>query len=98
MDEKGLPVPKAHEVSDRSYLKKLFEKCLNEVWVDFRTVMEYLKIQNICVEPLKQYNQSKEELYSVERKIFVASQVLLIANRIRVQENLPPFKVHNISY
>lgn len=98
MNEQGLPVPKQNEVSEPSYLKKLFEKCLNEVWVDFRTVLEYLKEHDIKAEALKQYNECKEELYSVDRKIFVASQILLIANRIRVQDHLPPFKVHELSF
>lgn len=97
-DENGLPVPTAKERREKSYLKKLFSICMNEEWVDFSIVLEYLREQNINVEFLNQRNKYGEDLYALNRKIFVASQVLLVANRLRVEEKKSPFKVQNVSW
>lgn len=91
-------VPTKQETESVSYLKKFFEKCFNETWVDFKTVLEYLHQQNVVVESLKQFNQKGEALYAIGQKIFLASQILLIANRLRLEENTPPFKVTNLSF
>ncbi|CAO5682510.1 MAG: hypothetical protein HEEMFOPI_01711 [Holosporales bacterium] len=91
-------IPSKEETESVSYLKKFFENCFNETWVDFQTVLEYLKKQRVMVEPLGQFNKKGEELYSIGQKIFLASQILLIANRLRVEENASPFKVKNLSF
>lgn len=90
--------PSKEETESVSYLKKFFEKCFNETWVEFQTVLKYLKNQHVIVESLGQFNKKGEELYSIGQKIFLASQILLIANRLRVEENASPFKVKNLSF
>jgi len=90
--------PKVRRRSSTSYLQKFFEKCFNEHWVKFDAVLEYLKKHHIFVESLESKNTDQSSLYALNNKIFTASQVLLVANRIRVEQNLNPFKVQDVSF
>jgi hypothetical protein len=96
--ENGLPIPPVKEKKHLLYFKKLFSVCLNEEWVTFEKVEEFLKNYNFVIKPMMHYQGSKESLYSMNRRIVTKAQILLQANKIRVEEKKTPFKVMDVSY
>jgi hypothetical protein len=84
------------ERSKKFHIKKFFEKCMNEEWVSFKDVLIYLKQNGVIVVELDQKNEEGQKLFALNRKIFVDSQVLLVANRMRIEEKKAPFKVERI--
>jgi hypothetical protein len=47
---------------------------------------------------LHKTNNDGEPLYSLNNKIVVSTQILLVANRMRVENADVPFKVKNLSW
>jgi hypothetical protein len=86
------------EHNEKSYIKKFFQKCMNENWVSFNNVVDYLRQKGIDVEFLDKKNNNHEDLYALNNKVFVAPQVLLVANKLRIEEKKMPFKVENVSW
>lgn len=95
--ENGLPIPTENQKIELSYLKRLFKKCMNEEWVDFQVVIDYLLKKGISVQLLGQFNHEHEPLYAMDNKIVVPAQIMLKANRLRVENNKTPFKVQDVS-
>ncbi|CAO5677044.1 MAG: hypothetical protein HEEMFOPI_01055 [Holosporales bacterium] len=96
--DNGLPKVPKNQRRHPSYLKDLFEKCFNEHWVTFDEVLNYLKEKKLHVTKLNQKSDTFETMYALKNKIFVASQILLIANKLRVEENQIPYKVESMSW
>ena len=82
----------------KSYIQKIFHKCMNEYWVSFNEVIDYLSEKGISVVHLNRKNNDNEDLYALNNKIFIATQVLLVANRLRIDEKKTPFKVERVSF
>lgn len=80
------------------FIKRFFALETREKWVDFKEVLHFLSQKNIKVDMLHKTNNDGEALYSVNNKTVVASQILLVANRIRVENAEAPFKVKNLSW
>ncbi|MBP9752320.1 MAG: hypothetical protein KBD31_00705 [Proteobacteria bacterium] len=96
--ENGLPIVPKNQRSHPSYLKELFQKYFNEEWVSFEEVLAYLKEKQVVIDKINNTNDLHEQMYAFKNKIFVASQVLLIANKLRVEEKKTPFKVESMSW
>ncbi|MDP2193735.1 MAG: hypothetical protein Q8K36_04355 [Alphaproteobacteria bacterium] len=79
-------------------IKRFFCLETSEKWVRLDEVIAYLKRNKIRVSLLNQKNGSGECLYSLNQKTVVSSQLLLAANRLRVEKNQVPFKVKNLSW
>lgn len=81
-----------------SFDKKILRKHLDN-WVSFWKVCNYLSAQNVCI-----YEQSPHGTALVERKFLVndkiltSSQLLLMANQIRVENNKSAFLVDELSW
>lgn len=92
-------VPKEKSVSGADKWFKKFLKNEMEQWVGFDAVVKYLSTQNVTVVPFKNQSSNLDN-----RKFFVghkqcnASQVLLIANKLRAEQNLSTFFVNNLSW
>lgn len=95
--ENGLPIPPVKEKKHLTYFKKLFSACFNEEWVPFEKVEDFLKNYDILINPLKHSYGTGETLYSMNRRIVTKAQILLQANKIRVEEKKTPFKVIDVS-
>ena len=80
------------------FIKRFFALETCEKWVDFKDVLHFLSKQNMTVNSLHKNNHDGEALYSLNRKTVVPAQVLLVANRIRVENAQPPFKVKDLSW
>lgn len=88
-------VPKEKSVSGTDKWFRKFLKNENEKWVDFDEVIKYLGTQKIKVVPL---NNQSSTLFLLGVKQYNASQILLVANKLRAEQNLSTFFVQNISW
>lgn len=79
-------------------IKRFFSLEASEKWVRLEDIIAFLKHNKIRVIALNQKNSSEEDLYSLNQKTVVASQLLLAANRLRVEQKQIPFKVKNLSW
>lgn len=79
---------------DRKTLRKELEN-----WVSFWHLCEFLSDHNICI-----YEQSmakldlEHRLFRVDSQILNARQLLLMANKIRAENNMKPFLVKGLSW
>jgi hypothetical protein len=79
---------------DRQSLRKQLDN-----WVSFWKVCSYLEAQNICF-----YERSKHGIeldkreFIVNDKVYSARQLLLMANKIRVENDHPAFLVDGLSW
>lgn len=80
------------------FIKRFFALETHEKWVNFNDVLHYLSKNNIQVDSLHKNNNDGEPLYSLNRKTVVPAQVLLVANRLRVENAEVPFKVKELSW
>ena len=80
------------------FIKRFFALETSEKWVDFKDILHFLSKNNIEVNCLQKNNKDGEPLYSLNRKTVVPAQILLVANRIRVENAAVPFKVKKLSW
>lgn len=79
-------------------LHRKLTKAQLSVWVEFKDVLEWLKASSVSVKqitPHFSYQQATPFIYC--GKYYTASQIVLLANRLRSQQNLLPFLVENIT-
>jgi predicted DNA-binding protein YlxM (UPF0122 family) len=81
-----------------TFIKRFFALETREKWVEFKEVLHFLSQKNIKVSMLHKTNNDGEPLYSLNNKIVVSTQILLVANRMRVENADVPFKVKNLSW
>ncbi|HCU06891.1 MAG TPA: hypothetical protein DIC42_04850 [Holosporales bacterium] len=93
-----LGTPPIKQSQKTIFIKRFFALETREKWVDFKDVLYFLSQQNIKVNMLHKANNDGEALYSLNNKTVVSSQILLVANRIRVENADVPFKVKNLSW
>lgn len=75
-------------------LRKEFEN-----WVSFWRVCEYLGEQNICLYEVSSPNAEVEHRqFKVEAQILSARQLLMLANKIRTENNMRAFFVKGLSW
>jgi len=91
----SMPIKQSQKIV---FIKRFFALETREKWVDFKEVLHFLSKNKITVDSLHKNNQDGEPLYSLNRKTVVPAQVLLVANRIRVENAEVPFKVKNLSW
>lgn len=92
-------VPKEKSVSGADKWFRKFLKNEMEKWVAFDEVIKYLGTQNIRVVALsKQSSALNQHKFFVGAKQCNALQVLLIANKLRAEQNLSTFFVNNLSW
>lgn len=89
-------IPPNKNLTRKINTKKLL--VLEDNWVDFTTVLSYLRYIDINVNLLRDKYLDGEQLYSIHTKILTSSQVLLYANRKRIESGSPLFKVRNLSW
>ncbi len=81
-----------------SFDKKILRKHLDN-WVSFWKVCNYLSAQNICFYEQSPHGTALEKrTFLVNDKIFSSSQLLLMANKIRVENNQSAFLVDELSW
>ena len=69
-----------------------------EKWVAFDEVTKYLSLQNVRIIPLNtKLSSLNNRKFLVGNKQCNALQVLLIANKLRTEQNLSTFFVNNLS-
>lgn len=93
-----LGMPPIQQSQKTIFIKRFFALEMREKWVEFNDVLHYLSQQNIKVTMLHKTNHYGEALYSLNNKTVVSTQILLVANRIRVENADVPFKVKKLSW
>ena len=81
-----------------SFDKKILRKHLDN-WVSFWKVCNYLSAENICFYEQSPHGTALEQrTFLIKDKIFSSSQLLLLANKIRVENNQSAFLVDELSW
>ena len=79
---------------ERKALCKEFEN-----WVSFWHLCEYLSTQNVCIYELSPSNiELEQRQFRVGTRILSARQLLMLANKIRTDNNLKAFFVRELSW
>lgn len=71
---------------------------LDENWVDFSQVIEFLELNNIKIIPLNEHSNISERKFFVDKKQYSSMQVLMLANKLRCDQKLNVFLVNNLSW
>lgn len=102
--EKHLPINLSVKKEEDFFIKKpLFEiKSLQDEfdnWVSFWKLCEYLGEQKVCFFEITKGGLALEDRkFKVGEKILSAKQLMMMANKIRFENNLRPFFVRGLSW
>ncbi len=97
---KRLPnIPKEKSINGTDQWFRKFLNREREKWVNFDEIISYLNSQNLKVLPGNaKLSPLKNRQFIVGTKQYNALQILLIANKLRAEQNLSTFFVNNLSW
>ena len=75
--------------------KKSLIACIKENWVEFMDIVNWLGENDFPIYPIGQAHF--DHAYMANGKFLTKNQIVLLANKLRVEQGLPVFFVHEVT-